>query len=193
MEGPEALNSSPTGLPFGYLANSLAQLLEAARRELEHDREAAKAYRVEHPAIGDRTLFGGTAVQDSGTGRLAGRAGADLHRQEPAPHHSHPGPQRRSAAEPGAFLAVVQADLRRTATCLRGQEAVGESLPSDDNQFSFTERNRAERWIFGSGTFVQAFQTGLWPESSQLATGTRDAVARAHRKCRRGSEISHER
>jgi AraC-like DNA-binding protein len=35
--------AAPTGLPFGYLASSLAQLLEVARHELEHDREAAKA------------------------------------------------------------------------------------------------------------------------------------------------------
>jgi hypothetical protein len=39
----EAAAVSPTGLPFGYLASSLAQLLEVARHELEHDREAAKA------------------------------------------------------------------------------------------------------------------------------------------------------
>jgi len=37
-----AMNSSPVG-QFGFLANSLAQLLETARRELERDREAAKA------------------------------------------------------------------------------------------------------------------------------------------------------
>jgi AraC family transcriptional regulator len=35
--------SAPAGPPFGYLASSLVQLLEVARRELEHDREAAKA------------------------------------------------------------------------------------------------------------------------------------------------------
>ena len=34
---------SPTDLQFGYLANSLAQLLETARREFERDIEAAKA------------------------------------------------------------------------------------------------------------------------------------------------------
>ena len=34
---------SPTDLQFSYLANSLAQLLETARREFERDREAAKA------------------------------------------------------------------------------------------------------------------------------------------------------
>lgn len=45
MEGFQgtATNSSLAGLQLGYLASSLAQLLEAARREIEHDREAAKA------------------------------------------------------------------------------------------------------------------------------------------------------
>jgi AraC family transcriptional regulator len=45
MEGSQGtvMNSSPAALQFGYLANSLAQLLETARRELERDREAAKA------------------------------------------------------------------------------------------------------------------------------------------------------
>ena len=44
MDGSQTTpDSSPTDLPFGYLASSLAQLLEAASRELEHDREAAKA------------------------------------------------------------------------------------------------------------------------------------------------------
>jgi AraC family transcriptional regulator len=37
-------DSSSTDLqPFGYLANSLVQLLETAKREIERDREAAKA------------------------------------------------------------------------------------------------------------------------------------------------------
>src|ERR1700684_4080568 len=44
MDGPQATpDTSSTDLAFGYLASSLAQLLEVARRELEHDREAAKA------------------------------------------------------------------------------------------------------------------------------------------------------
>jgi AraC-like DNA-binding protein len=38
-----ARDSSPDCLGFGYLANSLAQLLETAIRELERDREVAKA------------------------------------------------------------------------------------------------------------------------------------------------------
>jgi AraC family transcriptional regulator len=44
MEGSHtAQKSLPSRLQFGYLASSLAQLVEVARRELEHDREAAKA------------------------------------------------------------------------------------------------------------------------------------------------------
>jgi hypothetical protein len=34
-------------------------------------------------------------------------------------------------------------------------------LPSDDNRFSFAERNRAEGWFFGSGSSVQAVQASL--------------------------------
>jgi AraC family transcriptional regulator len=45
MEGSQgtAMNSSPAALQLGYLASSLAQLLDTARRELERDREVAKA------------------------------------------------------------------------------------------------------------------------------------------------------
>ena len=39
----DARESSPVRLGFGYLANSLVQLLETARRELERDPEVAKA------------------------------------------------------------------------------------------------------------------------------------------------------
>jgi hypothetical protein len=163
MEGSQstATNVSPAALQFGYLAGSLAQLLEVVRREFEHDREAAKA-----------SLATASTILQSEIERHSGA----LHRQEPAPEYSHPGPQRRRAAHPGALLAVVQADLRRTATCLRGQEALGESLPSDANQFRFAERNRAERWIFGSGTSVQTIQASLWAKSGQLAARPRDTA-----------------
>ena len=45
MQGSQdtTTNSALTGFQLGHLANSLAQLLDTARRELEHDREAAKA------------------------------------------------------------------------------------------------------------------------------------------------------
>jgi len=53
-EGPQdaALDSSsPADLQFGHLAVSLAKLLETAKRELERDREAAKASLVTASSI----------------------------------------------------------------------------------------------------------------------------------------------
>jgi AraC family transcriptional regulator len=43
MDGPQATQATTDLSPIGYLASSLAQLLEVATRELERDREAAKA------------------------------------------------------------------------------------------------------------------------------------------------------
>ena len=44
MNGPQPTQkASPSRLQFGYLASSLAQLVEVAQRELEHDRDAARA------------------------------------------------------------------------------------------------------------------------------------------------------
>lgn len=44
MSVPQATTkSASTSVEFGYLASSLAQLVELARRELEHDQEAARA------------------------------------------------------------------------------------------------------------------------------------------------------
>ena len=70
MDEPQAIpDTSSSGLPFGYLANSLAQLLETARHELEHDREAAKVslatastilqYEIERHSGGKRSATGG--------------------------------------------------------------------------------------------------------------------------------------
>ena len=50
-EEKQAASSSPADPQFDYLANSLAQLLETARRELERDREAAKASLVRASSI----------------------------------------------------------------------------------------------------------------------------------------------
>ena len=72
MEGPQTLNSSPTGLPFGYLANSLALLLEAARRELEHDREAAKASLATASSILQSEIERYSGARRSRTAGLAG-------------------------------------------------------------------------------------------------------------------------
>ncbi len=151
MEAPQPVPiSSATSLEFGYLANSLAQLLEVARREIERDREAAKASLATASSILQSEIERRSGVRPSRTAGLAGwqvsRVRAfiekNLHRT------IHTQDQRRGAAEPGALLAVVQADLRRTSACLRREAAAGESLPFDDNQFRVTERHSAERRIF---------------------------------------------
>ena len=54
MDGSQRVDqdgSASADLQFGYLAVSLAQLLETAKRELEHDREAAKASLVTASSI----------------------------------------------------------------------------------------------------------------------------------------------
>jgi AraC family transcriptional regulator len=65
-------NSSPTGLPFGYLASSLAQLLEVARREFEHDREAAKASLATASTILQSEIERHSGAKRSRTAGLAG-------------------------------------------------------------------------------------------------------------------------
>lgn len=74
MEGSQstATNSSPGGPPFGYLATSLAQLLEVARRELEHDREAAKASLATASTILQSEIERHSGAKRSATAGLAG-------------------------------------------------------------------------------------------------------------------------
>src|SRR5260370_24390068 len=73
MEGPQAIpNASPSGLRFGYLASSLAQLLEVARREFEHDREVAKASLATASTILQSEIERHSGAKRSRTGGLAG-------------------------------------------------------------------------------------------------------------------------
>jgi AraC-like DNA-binding protein len=66
-----AMNSSPVGVQFGYLANSLARLLETARRELERDRDAAKASLATASTILQAEIERCSGVNGSTTGGLA--------------------------------------------------------------------------------------------------------------------------
>jgi AraC family transcriptional regulator len=65
------MNSSPVGLQFGYLANSLARLLDTARRELERDREAAKASLATASTILQAEIERCSGANGSTTGGLA--------------------------------------------------------------------------------------------------------------------------
>jgi AraC family transcriptional regulator len=73
MDGPQATSDvSSTGLPFGYLASSLAQLLEVARRELEHDHEAVKASLAAASSILQSEMERHSGAKPSGTTGLMG-------------------------------------------------------------------------------------------------------------------------
>jgi AraC family transcriptional regulator len=59
-----------TDLAFGYLASSLAQLLEVVRRELEHDREVAKASLAAASTILQSEIERQSGAKQSGTAGL---------------------------------------------------------------------------------------------------------------------------
>ena len=156
---------SPTDLQqFVYLANSVVELLETAKRELEHDREATKALLV--TAIERRSRTKG--VRPRRISRLADGARPRFHRRESASHYPRQGPQRCSAAKHGTFLAVLQTSLRRTTARLRREETAGEGVPSADYQLAIPRRNSPKRRLFQSNTSVQAPQAGFWSKPIQL-------------------------
>ena len=133
-----ALDSSPSSEPqFDCLANSLIQLLETAKQDLEGDRQAAKASLAKASSILQSEVDRRSGANGAGTGGLAGwqiarvRAFIDKNLR----HHPHRGPQRSRAAKPGAFCTFFQAQLWGIAARLRDEETVGKSLSSDDDQF----------------------------------------------------------
>ena len=68
-----ALNSSTPSEPqFDCLANSLIQLLETAKQDLEGDRQAAKASLAKASSILQSEMDRRSGANDSGTGGLAG-------------------------------------------------------------------------------------------------------------------------
>src|ERR1700753_2533362 len=73
MDEPQATpDTSSSGLSFGYLASSLAQLLEVVRRELEHDREAAKASLAAASTILQSEIERHSGAKPSATAGLTG-------------------------------------------------------------------------------------------------------------------------
>jgi hypothetical protein len=109
------------GVPLHYLAKGLAKPLETARRELDSEREAAKASLVTASSVLQSEIERSSGANGSRPGALAGwqiaRARAFLEENL----HSNicaGGLKCRSAAKPGALLAFVQASLRRASSCL---------------------------------------------------------------------------
>lgn len=67
-----APHSSPIGSPFGYLAGSLAELLDVARREFEHDRKVAEASLAAASTILQSEIERRSGAKQSKTAGLAG-------------------------------------------------------------------------------------------------------------------------
>jgi hypothetical protein len=161
---------SPTNLqePFVYLANNVVELVETAKRELERDREAAKASlatasSILRSEIERRSRARGArpdALAAWQIARVRAFIGENLHRTT----HT----KDLSGAKRSTFLAVLQTSLRRTTARLRGEETAGVGVSSNDYQFGIAERNSPERRLFRSSTSVQALQSGAWSKSIQL-------------------------
>jgi AraC family transcriptional regulator len=65
-------SSTPSEAHFDCLASSLVQILETAKRDLERDREAAKASLAKASSILQSEIERRSGASDSGTGGLAG-------------------------------------------------------------------------------------------------------------------------
>jgi len=65
-------SSTPSEAQFDCLASSLVQILETAKRDLERDREAAKALLAKASSILQSEIERRSGASDSGTGGLAG-------------------------------------------------------------------------------------------------------------------------
>jgi len=127
---------------FHLVANSVAKLLETARRELGHDQEAAKASSLATAShILQAEIERCSGANGSARGGLAACISFEyaltLTATCTAPFTS--GISARSPVEPGALLPEIQACCWRVATCLCGEKASGESLPSDDHGCGITE------------------------------------------------------
>ena len=160
---------------FHLVANSVAKLLETAKRELERDQEAAKASLVTASHILKRrsnVVRALTAPQ--GVVWPLGRSfecELTLTITCIAPFTS--GISVLSPVEARRTSHVSSNWLLAVAACLRGEKASGRKPPPDDDQCGTAERNSLERGLFGSSTSMQALQTGLWSKSGQLATRAR--------------------
>ena len=172
-----ALNSSTPSEPqFDCLANSLIQLLETAKQDLERDREAAKALLAKASSILQSEIERHSGANDSGTGGLAGwqiarvRAFIDKNLHGTIHIRDLSAVVRRSAAHfarsfKHSFGEPPHAYVMRR----RFEKACHLMIASSE----VLEPDRAECGIFGPITFLQTLQTSAWSKSIQLAARTR--------------------
>jgi hypothetical protein len=168
----EHSNDAPSSVDqqqFVYLVNNVFVLLEAAKRELERDGEAARAaHGVVDSAIRNRTSFARQRSRPRRTSSLADSAPAFFHRRKSAPDHPRQGPQHRSEAKHSAFHPIIQASLRRTTARLRNEETAGASMSSYDCQYGIIERDSPKRRLFPSNASFQTLQAGIWSKPIRL-------------------------
>jgi hypothetical protein len=99
---PDHIDDTPPPIDlrqFVHLARNLFELLQTAKRELERDREAAKALLDTASSILQSEIERRSRTEGVRPGALAGWqiARVRFNRRESAPHYPRQGPQHRSA------------------------------------------------------------------------------------------------
>ena len=138
---------SPTDLQqYVYLANNVSELLETAKYALERDREAAKASLVTASSILQSEIERRSRAKGARPSPLAAwqtarvRAFVDENLRRKIHARDLSAAARRSKAH---FSVLQKSPLRNTAP-LRGEEAAGEGVSSDDDHLGNAERNSSE-------------------------------------------------
>ena len=175
-EKTELDSPTPNELQFDCLANSLVQLLETAKRDLERDRETAKALLAKASSLLQSEIERRSGANGTGTGGLAGwqiaqvRAFIDnnLHRTIHIKDLS--AVVRRSAAHFARSFKHTFGEPPHAYVMRRRFEKASHLMIASSE---FFEPDRAECGIFGSITFLQTLQTSDWSKSIQLAARTR--------------------
>ncbi len=189
---------------FHLVANSLAKLLDTARRELERDREAAKASLVTASDILQAEIERCSGANGSTRGGLAAwqivrvRAYIDSNLHRTIHIEDLSAVARRSPAHFSRKFKLAVGESPHAYVVRRRLERACHLMTTSCGT---TERNSLERRLFGSSPSMQALQTGLWSKSGQLATRAQNPW-RGHLENRHGREypmsdqqtrISHER
>ena len=184
MDGSQATSdTSPTDLvstdlAFGYLASSLAQLLEVVRRELEHDREAAKASLAAASTILQSEIERHSGAKQSGTAGLTAwqiaRVRAFIEKNLDRTIHTRDlsAVARRSPAHFSRSFKLTFGEPPHAYVVKRRLEKACSLMVTSSASLS----EIALSGFFGSGAPLQVVQTSFWPKPGQLAARTRDAI-----------------
>ena len=180
MEGLQTIapeSSFAADQQFHLVANSLAKLLDTARRELERDREAAKASLVTASDILQAEIERCSGANGSTRGGLAAwqivrvRAYIDSNLHRTIHIEDLSAVARRSPAHFSRKFKLAVGESPHAYVVRRRLERACHLMTTSCGT---TERNSLERRLFGSSPSMQALQTGLWSKSGQLATRARN-------------------